>query len=483
MKDSKLDIFLSFVPVLAIVILLSLVIHFFGSSALDGGSQVCLIIGAAICSAIGVFRFKIGWTVFERKLKVGVSDVAVAIIILLLIGALSSMWILSGVVPMLIYYGLEIIHPSFFLVCTCIICSIVSVMTGSSWTTIATIGIALLGIGQAQGFHPGLIAGAIISGSYFGDKISPLSDTTVLASSMGGTPLFEHIRYMLITTTPTMIITLVIFTVIGLQHQVADSSDIQAYMSAIEGKFNMSIWLLIVPILTFVMIAKKFPAIVVLALSSFLGAIFALIFQMPVLLEIAPFGDSTASQAFTGVINGFYGSTSVSMSDPRVESLVSTRGMCGMLNTIFLILSAMCFGATMNASGNIRRITSLIVPLAKRRTSLVASTVGTGVLLNTLIADQYLSIILTSHIYRDIYEKKGYENRLLSRSMEDSCTVTSPLIPWSSCGMTQATILSVPTLTYLPYCFFNIISPLMSIFIAFIGYKIHKREPAPETEE
>ena len=402
-----------------------------------------------------------------------------AIVILFLIGAISGTWTVSGIVPTFIYYGVKIISPKVFLLTACIICALVSVTIGSSWTTIATIGVALLGIGKALGFSDGMIAGAIISGAYFGDKISPLSDTTVLASSMSKVPMFDHIRYLMYTTVPSIVITLVIFTILGFSHSGSDSSLINEYTSVLDSKFNITPWLLIVPALTAVMIARRMPALIVLALSTATAAIAAVIFQPDIIREIGASiaGDgSNAKILFTGTIESIYNSVSIETGNPEVNQLVASKGMLGMLNTVYLIICAMCFGAALKASGMLRHLASMILPLTKRRTSLVTSTVVTGTALNGIVSDQYLAIILTSSLFKDVYEKEGYENRLLSRSVEDSATVTSPLYPWSSCGMTQATILSVPTLAYLPYCFFNLISPLMSITVAAIGYKILKKD-------
>lgn len=350
-------------------------------------------------------------------------------------------------------------------------------MTGSSWTTIATIGIALMGIGKAQGFEEGWIAGAIISGAYFGDKISPLSDTTILAASVTDTPLFRHIRYMLITTVPSLIITLVIFTVAGLSHNAGSTEHIAEFSAALAGKFDITPWLLIVPVVTGVLIARRVPSVITLFLSAALAGAFAVFFQPDLLQEISGLQNSEGTQSiFKGLMMTLYGGTSLQTSNEALTELVATRGMAGMMNTVWLIICAMCFGGAMTAGGMLGSITSVFVRFMKNTVSMVASTVCSGIFLNLATADQYISIILTGNMFRDIYEKKGYESCLLSRTTEDSVTVTSVLIPWNTCGMTQATILSVPTLVYLPYCFFNIISPLMSITIAAIGYKIVRRK-------
>lgn len=476
----KITIFrvgISLIPILILVALLALNISIFGSDAILGASQVALLFSAGVAIWLAMWLFKVPWQDFEEAIKSNIGDVTTAIVILFLIGAISGTWTMSGIVPTFIYYGVKIISPKVFLLTACVICALVSVMIGSSWTTIATIGVALLGIGKALGFSDGMIAGAIISGAYFGDKISPLSDTTVLASSMSKVPMFEHIRYLMYTTVPSIVITLVIFTILGFSHSGSDASLVNEYTSVLNSKFNITPWLLIVPALTAVMIARRMPALIVLALSTVMAAIAAVIFQPDIIREIGTRVAGEGSNAkilFTGTIESIYNSVSVETGNPEVNELVASKGMLGMLNTVYLIICAMCFGAAMKASGMLHHLASMILPLTKRRTSLVTSTVVTGTALNGIVSDQYLAIILTSSLFKDVYEKEGYENRLLSRAVEDSATVTSPLYPWSSCGMTQATILSVPTLAYLPYCFFNLISPLMSIMVAAIGYKIFR---------
>lgn len=478
-KITMFRVGISLIPILILVTLLALNISIFGSDAILGASQVALLFSAGVAIWLAMWLFKVPWQDFEETIKSNIGDVTTAIVILFLIGAISGTWTVSGIVPTFIYYGVKIISPKVFLLTACIICALVSVTIGSSWTTIATIGVALLGIGKALGFSDGMIAGAIISGAYFGGKISPLSDTTVLASSMSKVPMFDHIRYLMYTTVPSIVITLVIFTILGFSHSGSDSSLINEYTSVLDSKFNITPWLLIVPALTAVMIARRMPALIVLALSTATAAIAAVIFQPDIIREIGASiaGDgSNAKILFTGTIESIYNSVSIETGNPEVNQLVASKGMLGMLNTVYLIICAMCFGAALKASGMLRHLASMILPLTKRRTSLVTSTVVTGTALNGIVSDQYLAIILTSSLFKDVYEKEGYENRLLSRSVEDSATVTSPLYPWSSCGMTQATILSVPTLAYLPYCFFNLISPLMSITVAAIGYKILKKD-------
>ena len=467
---------LSIVPVLILVALLFVTIRTFGSDVLLGGNQIVLLVAAAVACLIGLLYCKVKWTDIEHSIAKNIFGVVPAVLILLIIGALAGAWMISGIVPTLIYYGIQIINPSFYLVCTCVICSIVSVVTGSSWTTVATVGVALLGIGQVHGISTAWTAGAIISGAYFGDKISPLSDTTILASSVTETPLFTHIKYLFITTTPSMVITLIIFTVAGLSYKSAATEDIVIYTESLKQTFNISAWLLIVPVATFLLIVKKVPALITLFLSTFMAGIAALIAQPHLLNEIAGVEVSGITSKFKGLLMTLYGSTAIETGNAELNELVSTNGMAGMVNTVWLIICAMTFGGVMTACGMFKRIIYAFAHLMKRTVSMVTSTVSCGLFLNITTADQYIAILLTGNMFKDIYKNKGYESRLLSRTIEDAATVTSPLVPWNTCGMTQATILGVPTFTYLPYCFFNIISPLMSIIIASIGYKIFRRK-------
>ena len=467
---------LSLVPILVLVALLFVTIRTFGSDALSGGSQVVLLTTTAVASLLAMIFCKVKWRDIEEAICKNILGVATAIIILLLIGALSGSWMISGIVPTLIYYGMQIIHPSFFLASCCVICAVVSVMTGSSWTTIATIGIALMGIGEAQGFATGWVAGAIISGAYFGDKISPLSDTTVLASSVTHTPLFSHIRYMMLTTIPSMVITLIIFTIAGFTHTSNASGQIAEFAASLNESFNISLWLLIVPVVTGILIAKKVPSLITLFISTAMAGGLEIFFQPHLLQEVAGASVADASSLFKGLFMTFYGSTQIDTGNEALNSLVATRGMAGMMNTIWLIICAMCFGGVMTGSGMLRSLTSIFLRWVRRAFSAVASTVGAGLFFNLCTADQYISIILSGRLFRDLYADRGLEPRLLSRSVEDSATVCSVLIPWNSCGMTQATVLGVSTFVYAPYCIFNIVSPLMSLLVAAVGWKIKRKK-------
>ena len=480
--NKKPSWWVSLIPFVVLTLVLGLVIYVFGTDALSGASQVALLFAAGFTVVLAMVLYRIPWKVFEDSILDNITSVGTSIVILLLIGAVSGSWMLSGVVPTMIYYGMKVIFPEIFLFASCVICALIAVMTGSSWTTIATIGVALVGIGTAQGYEPGWIAGAIISGAYFGDKISPLSDTTVLASSSAGTPLFTHIRFMMVTTVPSFAISLIIFLVVSLLHKQPASTQVADFASNLKSTFNISPWLLLVPVLTGILIARKVSAIATLFIAAVIAGIAALIFQPHIIGIIAnpELGASASGLSFVDGFKGlsimYYGSTAVDTGNEALNSLVSTRGMTGMLSTVFLIIAASCFGGTLMGSGMLHSLTDALVKFVRRRVAMVASTVGTGIFANMITGDQYLSILLTSSLYKKLYQERGYEPKLLSRSVEDSATVVSVLVPWNSCGMTQATVLKVATLEYLPYCFFNLLSPLMSIFIAAIGYKIIRKK-------
>ena len=460
--------FVSMLPLAVLIILIVFVVRLFPDDALGGASQVALLAATTVCVALSMVVYRIKWRVFEDMIKKTVGDAGVSILILLLIGMMSATWMISGVVPTMIYYGVQFMSPMFFLPCACVVSAIISVVTGTSWTTIATIGIALMGIGSALGIPQPYTAGAIISGAYFGDKMSPMSDTTVLASSMAGADLFSHIRYMLYTTVPSIALSLLLYLVIGLFYK-GQTVEVNQYINGLEHGFTISLWTMIVPVFTGFLIYKKMPSLITLLLSSIAACLCAVVLQPEVLVGIAGETVASARSLFEGIMLTCYTKTSVDTGYAAINSLVATRGMAGMLNTIWLILCAMCFGSCMVASGMLYSITRVLLRGIKSTASLVCSTVVSGVLLNLVMGDQFLSIIMNVSIYRDEYKERGYRPELLSRSTEDSATVTSVLVPWTACGMTQSTVLGIPTLVYLPFCFFNIISPIMSCVVAMLG--------------
>lgn len=463
----------SVIPIIVLIGLLAIVISLFGSDSLSGGSQIALLLGMAVCVSISMTFYNVSWRTFEKQIMKTLGGVSITLIILLAVGMIAGSWMVSGVVPTMIYYGVQIMSPRFFLVSACLICALVSVLSGSSWTTIATIGVALMGIGRALGIDEPWTAGAIISGAYFGDKMSPLSDTTILASSATGTDLFTHIRYMTYTTAPSFLIAAAVFFIAGLTTEGHTELQVGTYTEGLAGTFRISLWTLLVPVLTGVLIARRVPSLITLFVSSLMAGIAAIVLQPHLLCQIAGGEDlSTAAAITRGLAISYYGATAVDTGNASLNELVSTGGMSGMLDTIWLIICAMCFGAAMVASRMIESITRVISSFARSRLRLVGSTVGTGLFLNATTGDQFISIVLTADIYRDTFRRQGYESRLLSRTCEDAATVTSVLIPWNTCGMTQAAVLGVPTLVYLPYCFFNLLSPLMSVVVAAGGWKI-----------
>jgi len=464
---------ISFIPFLVLIVLITCCVAVFGNATLDGASQVSLLAASAVSVLIGHFTKRLEWENLEKELTDKIASCTPAIIILLLIGAIGGTWMVSGIVPTMIYYGMQIIRPEVFLVSSSVLCALVSLMIGSSWTTVATIGVALMGIGKAHGFDDGWIAGSIITGAYFGDKLSPLSDTTVLASSVSGTALFTHIRYMLYTTVPTFIVSLSIFLIAGLMMNVQGHGNVQEFMDGLQHTFVISPWLLIVPVLTGVMISRRWPSMVVLFLAILLAAIVGLLVQPDLVRQIS--GHDGLLSGYKGMMQVCYGSTNIETGVPMLNDLVATSGMGGMMPTIWLIICAQTFGGALTATGQLADLMKVVLRWVRGTASMVASTVGTSLFCNIAMADQYLSIMLASSMFKDVYKSRGYESRLLSRSCEDGATVTSVLVPWNTCGLTQSTVLGVATLTYLPYCFFNFLSPVTSIVVAALGWKIKRK--------
>jgi NhaC family Na+:H+ antiporter len=450
---------------------------------LSGSNQIALILSASIAGIIAI-RLGYQWESISRKVVSTIGSAMPSILILLLIGSLAGTWMISGVVPAMIYYGLNIINPKLFLVTALIVGSIVSLATGSSWSTVATIGVALLGIGKALGMNEAVVAGAIISGAYFGDKMSPLSDTTNLAPAMAGTDLFTHVRYMVYTTTPSYILTIIISLFIGLRYDYSGAViNVDAVQSAIDGTFNTTPLLFLVPLILFGIILLKVPPIPALLAGTLLGAIFGIIFQPEIIKTIAGITDNYSKAAYISVMQSMFGDISLTTTDPKITELLSTSGMRGMLDTIWLILTAMVFGGIMESAGLLRRITQPIIKYAQSTGSLVTSTVITCLFFNTTASDQYLAIVVPGRMFRKTYEDKGLAPELLSRTLEDCGTVTSPLIPWNTCGATQSRVLGVDTWAYAPYAFFNIISPFMTILFAYLNIKIRRiAKPAEDTE-
>ena len=473
MNQKRVSLFWASTPIIILVFLLGTNVYLYGDDSLGGANQLALLFAGAIACIIGI-KNGYSWKKIINSISKSISTTTPAIIILLLIGSLAGTWLISGIVPAMIYYGLQILNPKIFLFASCIICAIVSIATGSSWSTIATIGIALLGIGNALGISEGLIGGAIISGAYFGDKMSPLSDTTNLAPAMVGTDLFTHIRHMMYTTIPTFVITIVIFLVLGFNIPENNIQNTEEILFAIQNKFNITPWLFLVPVIVILIIIKKTPAIPALLIGTLLGGVFAIIFQPQIILEISNVENNFSKASYIAIINSMSDKISISSNNDLIRNLLSSKGMFGMLNTIWLIICAMIFGSTMEATGSLHRISDSIIKYAKNTGSVIATTACTCLFFNLTASDQYLSIVVTGRMYRDSFKKKGLAPENLSRTLEDSGTVTSVLIPWNTCGATQSAVLGIATFSYLPYCFFNLISPFMTILYGYLNFKINK---------
>jgi len=473
------SLFQAFIPIIFLTALLFVNVWIFSSDSLEGSNQIVLLLSSAVAGLVAT-KLGVGWEVMQNKIVRSIGSALPAIIILFFIGSLSGTWMLSGIVPTMIYYGLQILNPTIFLFAAVIICAIVSLATGSSWSTVATIGVALLGIGRALGMGDGIIAGAIISGAYFGDKMSPLSDTTNLAPAMAGTDLFTHIRYMAYTTGPSIGITMVIFLLIGIFSSSSGSvQDIQPVLDALDGTYNISGWLFIVPVVVIFMIAKKVPAAPALLVGTLLGAVAAFVFQGDLVAQMgkqiytpSDTFNFPLSEEFATIMVAMYGDLSVETTSPAVNDLLSTSGMAGMLKTIWLIVTAMIFGGVMESAGLLKRIAQWVISLVNSTGSLIAATTGTCLFFNVTASDQYLAIVVPGRMYSDIYKKRGLMPENLSRTLEDTGTVTSVLIPWNTCGATQSSVLGVSTFAYAPYCFFNIISPFMTMLFGYMGWKI-----------
>ena len=471
--NTELNIWEALIPVIALVGMLAYNIYVFGDDALSGSNQFILLLGAAVAAIVG-FKNKTSYKRMLEEVAENVKSTTGALLILLMVGALAGTWLISGIIPTMIYYGLQILNPTIFLAACVVICSIISIATGSSWTTSATVGIALVGIGETLGISVGMTAGAVLSGAYFGDKMSPLSDTTNLAPAMAGSELFSHIKYMALTTIPTIVITLIIFIIIGLNIDTSGTPVIQDKLNAIDGAFTISPWLFIVPALVIVMIIKKTPPLIALLLGSLLGGVAAIIAQPDIVVAIAGAETLNFRSAYEGVMNALTVDTSVTTSSAELNDLFTAGGMKGMLGTIWLIICAMVFGGVMEAIGALSRITKSLLKMATTTFGLFASTVASCLALNLTASDQYLALVIPGKMFKQAYEDRGLAPENLSRTLEDSGTVTSVLIPWNTCGAYHSKVLFgyAGATAYIPFAFFSIISPFMTLIFAGFNIKI-----------
>ena len=457
------SLLVSLVPVIALVALL------FVSIALLGGSgHIPLIAAGAIAALLAGGVLGYSWDQIEAGLVTSVSHALPAVFILMAVGLLIGVWIASGVVPLLIYYGLEMLAPSYFLAAACGVCAVVSLSTGSSWSTAATAGLALIGVGSALGISEAMTAGAVVSGAYFGDKLSPLSDTTNLASATAGSELFEHIRHMLYTTVPGLAIAMACYLALGWGVSDAGFEQSERYLqitSALETGFDLSPWLLLAPATVLVLIARRTAPLPSLLAGTGVGVALLLVFQ-----------PQNAPEGMASVLGALYEGYQSNTGIPAADELLSRGGLTSMLDTIALIICAFAFGGVMEASGMLGRLTQSVLAAAHSTASLVTATVATGVGLNFLTSDQYLSVVLPGRMYKDAYAARGLHPKNLSRAIEDSATLTSPLVPWNTCGSYMASVLGVATFAYAPFAFLNLVTPFISILYGVTGFSI---APAP----
>lgn len=478
MKDKKLtsnkelNLLEALIPVIALVGILAFNVYYvFGDDALSGSNQFVLLLGAAVAAIVG-FRNGVSYEQMLEKVGDNLKSTTGAILILLFVGALSGTWLVSGIIPSLIYGGLKILSPSIFLPASVVICAIISLATGSSWSTSATVGIALIGVGQAIGMPLGMVAGAVISGAYFGDKMSPLSDTTNLAPVMAGGELFSHIRYMMYTTIPSIIISIIIFTFLGLSQNTTGSADTKEILAAIDATFNITPWLMLVPLAVIALIIMKTKPLIALMIGSILGGIFALIFQPHIMTKIAGTDSLNLIAAYKSVMMALTVDTAIDTGNPTLNDLFSASGMKGMLSTIWLIICALAFGGVMEAIGALQRISNALLSVADSTFKLFASTVLSCLAINVTASDQYLAIVVNGKMFAQAYEDRGLAPENLSRTLEDSGTVTSALIPWNTCGAYQSGVLGVSVADYFIYAIFNYLSPFMTLLVAAVGFKI-----------
>ena len=463
----------SLIPVFILIILLAYNVYVYGDDAMSGSNQFVLLIGSAIASIVG-FQRGILFKSMIDDISSNIKSITGAILILLFVGALSGTWLISGIIPSMIYYGLQILHPSIFLPSCLIICAIISISTGSSWTTSATVGIALIGIGRAIDIPEGMVAGAVISGAYFGDKLSPLSDTTNLAPAVSGSDLFTHIKYLTITTVPTITITLIILSIMNIFLVSTGPTDHQNLLDTINKTFYITPILFLVPLFVVFMIFKKTPPLIALFIGTILGGLFAVVFQSSIIINLAGETELTFRGAYQAILNSMTIETSIDSGNPVLDDLFNSGGMKGMLNTIWLVICAMVFGGIMESIGALKKISFSLLELGKSTFSIFASTVGSCLAINLTASDQYLSIVIPGKMFSKAYKDKGLSPENLSRTLEDAGTVTSVLIPWNTCGAYQSGILGVSVADYFIYAIFNWLSPFMTLLIAAFNIKIKK---------
>ena len=472
------------IPIVSLILLLALTVHLFGEDASSGPIQIVLILGAAIASLVAI---KNGhrWRELQQAIVSGISTAMGAILILLAVGALIGTWLMSGTVPALIYYGLKLLDPQLFFAATCLICAVSSLATGSSWTVAGTLGVALIGVAMGLGLSPAVAAGAVISGAYFGDKMSPLSDTTNLASAVVGADLFDHIRHMIWTTIPSFLLALFLVLVMGLRADVAaESAAFRELVVTLEQSFDVTPLALIPLAVVFYLAVRKVPPLPTILAGALLGGVLAVILQPRVVLDFVDAGDLPVALAMTKAVllalaDGYVATTGVE----EVDALLTRGGMSSMLVTIWLILAALAFGAVLEHAGMLLRLIESSLKAAKSTGSLVMAVAASCIGTNIVAADQYISIVLPGKMFKAEFQRRNLDARNLSRVLEDSGTMTSALVPWNTCGAYMAATLGVATVAYLPFAFFNLLSPLITVLYGFTGFKIMKLEPGAALAE
>lgn len=469
-NNKEISLFDSLTPIIILIILLYINVSIYGDSSIDGSNQFILILGASIAFIFGI-KNKIKSKDIFLTISENLKSISTPIIILLLVGALSGTWLVSGIIPSMIYYGLKLVNVSFFLPSCVVISSIVALATGSSWSTSATVGIGLIGIGKALGFDLGIVAGAIISGAYFGDKMSPLSDTTNLAAAVSGSNLFEHIKYMTITTVPTIIIALVFFIVYNLLNEPNQIAENMGYVESMKEYFFISPILFLVPLIVILFIIKKINPIISLFVGVITASIFFLIFQNELIVKLV---NELGINRYQIIMNSIVSETNIQTDITFLSELFNSDGMKGMLNTIWLVISAMIFGGVMESIGALKKISIYLLSLAKSTTGLFSSTILSCFTVNISASDQYLAIVIPGKMFSSAYKDRKLSSLNLSRTIEDSGTVTSVLIPWNTCGAYQSSVLNVNVIDYFIYAIFNWLSPITTLVVVSLGYKIKR---------
>lgn len=468
----KPSLLLSISPIIIAIVLLLACVMLFSEDLSGGAAQIALSITLIYISVVGIFFLKVPWEKIEKGIGHNIEQSTGAILILLMIGALTATWMLSGIVPTMIYYGLQIIHPKAFIVVTFVLCSLVSVLAGSSWTTVGTVGVAMLGAGTLIGLPAGWVAGAVLSGAYLGDKLSPLSDTVNLAAAVSGTDLYTHVRYSMYTAIPAFVICAVVYTVVGLVVPISGEMNMQEQLTSIRSAFHISPFLLLVPCFTFFLVVKKVPATITLFFSALIGGVLTFIVQPDIVAQVTG-GQGGFIAGFKALIQMMGSHVDIETGNAMLNRLACTSGMSRMVDTIWLVICIMAVGGALSATGMIEVITDRLLRAVRSTGSVIATTIVTCIVCNCVLADQYMSVLLPGNMFKDLYRRKRLAPEVLSRALGDSATVSSVLVPWNTCALVQSNVLGMATLAYFPFTIFCFITPVISIVLGYTGFKIH----------